>query len=123
MKNNLILIGGPKANMMIDKINNKLPIYFDTKREFDIVSTFTKSVFSEDDVGIVVKMKNPFNKDKEVLILSGKRFRGTKAAIIALIKYLKKMDKDNKFENGIARIVRGIDRDSDGRIDDVEFLE
>ena len=123
LKNNLILVGGPKANILIDRINTKLPIYFDTKNEFDIVSSFTKSVYSEDNVGVIVKMKNPFAKDKEILLLSGKRFKGTKAAILGLMKYLKKLEDGNKFNEGIARVVHGIDRDADGIIDDVEFLE
>ena len=41
----------------------------------------------------------------------------------AEMKYLKKLEDGNKFEGGIARIVHGIDRDADGIIDDVEFLE
>lgn len=123
LKNNLILVGGPKANILIDRLNAKLPVYFDTKNEFDIVSSFTKSVYSEDNVGIIVKMKNPFAKDKEILLLSGKRFKGTKAAILGLMKYLKKLEDGNKFDEGIARVVHGIDRDADGIIDDVEFLE
>jgi DNA-binding transcriptional ArsR family regulator len=123
LKNNLIIVGGPKANILIDKINEKLPFYFDTKHDFNIISTFSKSVYSDDHIGLVIKMKNPFAKDKEILILSGKRFDGTRAAIIALIKYLKKLEIGNKFEFGIARIVEGIDKNSDGKIDDVEFLE
>ncbi len=122
-KENLILVGGPKANIVIDRINTKLPIYFDTKNEFNIVSSFTKSVYGEDNIGIIVKMKNPFAKDKEILVLSGKRFRGTRAAILGLMKYLKKLEDGNKFEEGIARVVQGIDKDADGIIDDVEFLE
>jgi len=123
LKGNLILIGGPKANILIDKINDKLPIYFDTKHEFSIVSSLSKSVYPEDDVGIIVKMKNPFNKDKELLVLSGKRFKGTRAAIIGLIKYIRKIEDGNKFSDGISRVVRAMDRDSDGIVDDVEFLE
>lgn len=123
LKNNLILVGGPKANILIDRMNTKLPVYFDTKNEFNIVSGFTKSIYSEDNVGIIVKMKNPFAKDKEILLLSGKRFKGTKAAILGLMKYLKKLEDGNKFDEGVARVVHGIDRDADGIIDDVEFLE
>ena len=123
LKGNLILIGGPKANILIDKINDELPIYFDTRHEFSIVSSLSKSVYPEDDVGIIVKMKNPFNKDKKVLVLSGKRFKGTRASIIGLMKYVRKLENGNKFEDGIARVVRAIDRDSDGIVDDVEFLE
>ncbi|MBI2542693.1 MAG: helix-turn-helix domain-containing protein [Candidatus Aenigmarchaeota archaeon] len=123
LKNNLILVGGPKANILIDRINTKMPVYFDTKNEFNIVSTFTKSVYSEDNVGVIVKMKNPFASDREILILSGKRFKGTKSAILGLVKYLKKLGDGNQFDGGIARVVHGIDRDADGIIDDVEFLE
>ncbi|MBI4010295.1 MAG: S-layer protein [Candidatus Aenigmarchaeota archaeon] len=123
LNGNLIVIGGPKANILIDKINDKLPIYFDTKHDFSIVSSLSKSVYPEDDVGIIVKMKNPFNKSKELLVLSGKRFKGTRAAIIGLIKYIRKIEGGNKFSNGIARVVKAIDRDSDGIVDDVEFLE
>ena len=123
LKGNLILIGGPKANILIDKINDKLPIYFDTKHEFSIVSSISKSVYPEDEVGIIVKMKNPFNKAKEILVLSGKRFKGTRAAITGLMKYIKKIEDGNKFDDGIARVVKAIDRDSDGIVDDVEFLE
>lgn len=123
LKKNLILIGGPKANMLIEKINDKLPIYFDTKHEFNIISTLSKTVYTEDDVGIIVKMKSPFAKDKEVLVLSGKRFKGTRAAIIGIVKHLKKIAEGNKFNSCVARVVRGIDRDSDGLIDDIEILE
>lgn len=123
LKNNLILVGGPKANILIDRINTKLPVYFDTKNEFNIVSSLTRSVYNEDNVGVIVKMKNPFERDKEILVLSGKRFKGTKAAILGLMKYLKKLEDGNKFDEGIARVVHGIDRDADGIIDDVEFLE
>jgi len=123
LQKNLILIGGPKANMLIERINTKLPVYFDTKHEFNIVSSFSKTVYSDDEVGIIVKIENPFAKGKEVLVLSGRRFRGTRAAIVAIIKYLRKISDGNKFNGHLARVVRGIDRDSDGSIDDVEVLE
>lgn len=127
MKDNLIIIGGPKANIVIDKFNKDLPLYFDTKHGFSIVSSFTKSVYSSDDIGIIIKMKNPLSKnkngDKYILVLSGIRFKGTRTAIIALIKHMREVQAGNQFDGGVARVVRGIDKDADGRIDDVEFLE
>jgi DNA-binding transcriptional ArsR family regulator len=123
LKNNLIFMGGPKANIWIDKINKKLPIYFDEKKEWAVISKFSGKTYSEDEVGIVIKMRSPFSKNKQILILSGKRFKGTRAATLALIKYAHKLNEGKKFSEGVARIVRGIDRDSDGIIDDVEFLE
>lgn len=125
MRSNLIIIGGPKANIVIDKFNKSMPIYFDPKHGFNLVSSFTKSVYSSDDIGMIIKMKNPLDKknEKYILVLSGIRFKGTRAAIIALIRHMRKVQLGNRFDGGVARVVRGIDKDADGRIDDVEFLE
>jgi DNA-binding transcriptional ArsR family regulator len=120
---NLILIGGPKANIWIDKINKKLPVYFDEKREWAIISRISGATYLGDEVGVVIKMKSPFSKNREILVLSGRRFKGTRAAILALIKHADKLCEGKKFPHGIERVVQGIDRDSDGIIDDVEFLE
>ena len=124
LKNNLILIGGPKANIIVEKINKHLPIYFNTKDDWSIFSTLSKITYTDEDIGIITKIKNPFSKEKEIILLSGKRFKGTRAAILALMKKVSEVKKGNKYDSGeIAKVVRGIDRDSDGRIDDVEFLE
>jgi len=124
LKDNLILVGGPKANIIVEKVNKKLPIYFDFHREWNLVSPFSKHIYTEDDIGIIEKIKNPFDSKKEILVLAGKRFKGTRAAILALVKHLREVEKGNNFDsNAIAKIVRGVDKDSDGRVDDVEFLE
>lgn len=122
--NNLILVGGPKANIAVDKANKSMPLYFDFHREWNIVSPFSKQVYVEDDIGILAKMKSPFNDEKHVLVVAGKRFKGTRACILALLKKLSDVEKGNKFDPSvIAKVVEGIDRDADGKIDDVRFLE
>jgi DNA-binding transcriptional ArsR family regulator len=131
LRGNLIIIGGPKTNTVIDRFNRDLPVYFDPKHDFNVVSSATKSVYSGDDIGIIVKMRNPLAKNgksanggaKHILVLSGIRFKGTRAAIVALIRRMRDLQAGNAFEGGIARVVRGIDKDADGRVDDVEFLE
>jgi len=127
MKNNLIILGGPKTNIITDKINKQLPIYFDYSEEFKdwvIVSTLTKNVYREKYCGVIVKIKNPFSEEKEILLLAGKGFTGSRAAVLGLSKYNKEVSKGNSVDsNVIARVVRGIDIDSDGIVDDVEFLE
>jgi DNA-binding transcriptional ArsR family regulator len=131
LRGNLIIIGGPKANIIIDKFNPLLPVYFDPKHEFNLVSGVTKNVYSGDDIGLIVRMRNPLSKpaggDKHIMVLSGIRFKGTRAAIVALIRYMKQMLRrpTGAADGGtfIAHVVRGIDRDADGRVDDVEFLE
>jgi DNA-binding transcriptional ArsR family regulator len=123
LKNNLILVGGPKANMVVDKLNKFLPIYFDEKNDWQIVSTLTKTVYRDEDVGLIIKMKNPFNPKNYVFLFCGRRFKGTRAATLALIKHSKELEERNKFKDGIARVVRGVDKDSDSIIDDCFFLE
>ncbi|MDT7858521.1 MAG: helix-turn-helix domain-containing protein [Candidatus Aenigmarchaeota archaeon] len=123
LKNNLILVGGPKANMVVDKLNKFLPIYFDEKNDWQIVSTLTKTVYRDEDVGLIIKMKNPFNPKNYVFLFCGRRFKGTRAATLALIKHSKELEEENKFKDGIARVVRGVDKDSDSIIDDCFFLE
>jgi hypothetical protein len=127
LKKNIILIGGPKTNIIADKINKKLPIYYDYSEEFlqwNIVSSISKTVYREAQIGFVTRIPNPFSEDKEILIFSGKGFRGTRAAVLAFVTHLKKIMKGNSADpNIIANVVHGIDVDSDGIIDEVEFLE
>jgi DNA-binding transcriptional ArsR family regulator len=123
LKKNLILVGGPKANIVVDRLNKFLPIYFDEKNEWQIVSTLSKNVYRDDDIGLIIKMRNPFNPKNYVLMFCGRRFKGTRAATLALIKHANELEKNNKFREGIARLVKGIDRDSDGIIDDCIFVE
>jgi len=127
LKKNIILIGGPKTNIIADKINKKLPIYYDYSDKFlewNIVSGLTKTVYREAQAGFIARIPNPFSEGKEILVFSGKGFRGTRAAVLAFIKHLKKIMKGNSVKpDTIANVVQGIDIDSDGIIDEVEFLE
>jgi len=124
---NIILIGGPKTNIIADKINKKLPIYFDYSDEYlewNIVSSLSKTVYREEQIGFITRIPNPFSEGKEILIFSGKGFKGTRAAVLAFIKHNKKIMKGNSVKPDIiASVVQGIDIDSDGIIDEVEFLE
>jgi predicted transcriptional regulator len=121
LENNLILIGGPITNKSMEKFNDKLPIRFESG---NIKSTVSNEIYPQDECGIIVKTKNPLNKDKSILVVAGKRFSGTRAAIIAFLKHFKKISSGNMHDNSIkANVVEGIDLDSDGIVDDVEFRE
>ncbi len=124
LKDNLILIGNPKFNIIVDKLNSALPLYFDKEKEWSIVSKLTNKTYNDLAVGLVIKCDNPFNKKKKILLLAGKRSRGTRAAIIALTQHTEKIMGGNTIDNKeIAKVVMGLDRDSDYEIDDVKFLE
>ncbi len=119
--NNLILIGGPVVNRVVEKANAKLPIRFE---EGNIKSTISNETYPQDECGLIVKAKSPFSKDKFILVVAGKRFSGTRAAIIAFLKGFKKITNGNIHNPSIkAKVVEGIDLDSDGIIDDIEFRE
>ncbi|HDJ96664.1 MAG TPA: ArsR family transcriptional regulator, partial [Candidatus Aenigmarchaeota archaeon] len=127
LKKNLILIGGPKANMIAEKINKQLPIYFDYSEDFldwSIVSNLSKKVYRDKRVGLIVRIKSPFKDGKEILVFAGKGFRGSRAAVLGFIRYIDVVQNGNDFDKTrIAKVVKGVDVDSDGIIDDVEFLE
>ncbi|MBI1935224.1 S-layer protein [Candidatus Woesearchaeota archaeon] len=119
--NNLILIGGPVVNKVVEKINPKLPIRFENG---NIKSSISNETYPQDECGLIVKAKSPFSEDKYVLVVAGKRFSGTRAAIIAFLKDFRKITAGNVHDQSIkAKVVEGIDLDSDGIIDDIEFRE
>ncbi len=124
LRQNLILIGGPIVNKITEKINPSLPIRFDKANRWNVWSNLSKNYYPEDEIGIIVKEKNPFNTSKSVLLIAGKRYSGTKAAMIGIIKHFREISDGNIHNNRIkARIVEGLDMDSDGEIDSVEFRE
>jgi hypothetical protein len=124
LKGNLILIGGPTANMITNRINSRLPIYLSMKHEVKIVSNLSKKSYAEDENGMIVSVQNPWDKKSRILVVAGKRFQGTRAAIIALITKAEKVFSGNKYEKSVvAKVVRGYDMDGDGIIDSAEILE
>lgn len=122
--NNLILIGGPVVNRITGLANPKLPVRFDEKQHWAIYSTVTETSYPSDESGLIVKAKSPFNPDKSVLVVAGKRYFGTRAAIIAFLKHFDELAKGNIHDRSVkAKVVEGIDLDSDGIIDEAEFRE
>jgi DNA-binding transcriptional ArsR family regulator len=122
LKENLILIGGPVTNRVTERFNKHLPVNFAADR--NIYSKISKTTYSSDETGLIVKIKNPFNPEKSVLVVAGKRFSGTRAAIMAFLKGFKQVYSGNRFRpTVIAKVVEGLDMDSDGVVDAVEFRE
>jgi DNA-binding MarR family transcriptional regulator len=129
LKKNLILVGGPGVNFITAKVNSKLPIKFEKiKDQENFYSGFHSNVsgknYYEEGYGLIVKAKNPFDKTKDILVIAGRRMAGTRAAILAFLQKFDEICKGNSYDSKVfARIVEGIDKDNDGVIDSVEFLE
>lgn len=121
-KNNLVLFGGPKVNMLISEINPHLPIYFDEK-SFELQSKLSKKKYSEN-FGVIELIDNPFQKGKKVLVIAGSDHEGTRAAVLTLLKHRNKVEGGNMYDPKIiAKVVQGFDEDGDGIVDAVEILE
>ena len=120
---NLIVIGGPVVNAVTAKMAKSLPIYFDSKSS-SIISKLSKKKYDSDEIGVIQKIVNPFNPKSSVLLVAGKRYAGTRAAIIAFTRYFSLISSGNKHKKSVdAKVVEGVDVDSDGVVDDVEILE
>ncbi len=124
LNNNLILIGGPIVNKVTEKVNEKLPIYFDKGQRWAIYSKISGESYPSDEAGLVVNAKSPFNKEKHVLVIAGKRNMGTRAAILAFLKYSHLLVEGNSHNQKLyAKVIEGIDNDGDGIVDAIEVRE
>jgi DNA-binding MarR family transcriptional regulator len=120
-KDNLIVISGMHVNTIQKELNNYLPIKFD-KSGNKIISTISKEEYSEPDTGFICKIRNPFDKSKNVIVIAGLESTGTKAAVFAFKNYLTKISKGNMYNRDvIARVVYGVEKN--GEIKSIEFLE
>lgn len=128
-KNNLVLVGGPGTNLLTQEVNEYLPIRFDMRHSEEgfmfggLVSKRTSLVYTADNVGLVAKIVNPWDKEKRVIVLAGNKAVGTKACVLALTNFWKKTLENYKGDETFAKVIQGFDLDGDGKVDSVEVLE
>lgn len=121
LKGNLILVGGPSVNMITNRINDSLPVFFDMKNIATITSKATGKTYGEEETGIITIAPNPYDSGGKILLLAGNRFAGTRAAVLALIK--RPPEVFARSGGNLSRVVKGFDMNGDGIIDNFEFLE
>lgn len=120
-RSNLIIIGGPRTNVLAAELNEKLPIKFKEGGFWaSIVDDRGRSYSSELD-SLVVKMKNPWDESHVVVIAAGLSGAGTKGAVIGLTSSAEQVLKGYAGGN-FACVMRGVDVDGDGKVDGVEVL-
>jgi hypothetical protein len=120
LNQNLVIVGGPVTNLAMAKINDLLPAKFSDKKPWGIAA---KNNYSDDNIGIIVKIPNPYFKDKSILIIAGITYNGTRAAVLGLSKYSKEILSRYTGQKEYYCIVEGIDLDGDGKIDSIEVVE
>ncbi|MFB6076510.1 MAG: hypothetical protein ABEK12_00070, partial [Candidatus Nanohaloarchaea archaeon] len=79
--------------------------------------------YSEDATGFLAKTPHPDHPSSSVMVLAGVRRKGTVAALQALTEHHEPVLAGYEGEDKWATVVRGLDMDGDGKIDDVEVLE
>lgn len=122
-ENNLIVIGGPIVNNVAAKLGTRGHVHYD-KDQKGYYASLTQKIYSDEDIGIIAKMRSPFNAKKRVLHVAGVRNIGTQSAILAFMQHFHEIEKGNVHDSDVLyKIVRGIDTNSDGVVDSVEFLE
>lgn len=103
----LLIIGGVLTNTVTRELNEEFPAYFSGDSfPYREIST-PESTYRDPDIGIVSR------KDNKILV-AGIRNKGTRAAVKAFKK--EEIEKDYL-------VVKGLDLDGDGEIDDYEVIE
>lgn len=115
MKQNLIVVGGPVTNSAAKKINKSMPLRFDERK--NIFSAKTKKTYRSNDAGLIAKAPNPLDDSSHILYIAGKRYSGTKAAILAFLTRFDEIEKKNMH------VAQGFDMDGDGEVDEVKIVE
>jgi len=128
-KENMILIGGPGVNMVVSELSEFLPIQIigESKGEApravfgnEIYSKITGKKYRGEEIGYIIKQRNPFNKKKWVIILAGLGRKGTKAAVMAVTKFYDKVIND---KDEITKVVKAYDLEGKGSVNRIEGLE
>ena len=118
---NMILVGGVLTNTVSKKFNPRFPVSFEGENfPYREIQT-PESSYSEDAIGVIAKTENPENPEKSIYMVAGVRNQGTEAAVRAF-KNLEDI-VDNYSKGNFYRVVRGLDMDGDGEIDDFEVVE
>lgn len=118
---NLLVLGGILTNTVTKKFNDAFPASF-SGESFPYHELKTpESSFTDENIGVVAKADNPEDSEKAVYMVAGIRSAGTRAAVKAF-KNLE--DLVTEYRGGeFYAVVRGLDMDGDGKIDDYKVLE
>lgn len=122
-RENMILVGGPVANIIMMDLNSHLAVTFDWKQAWRVESSRTHRSYVEEDVGLVAKVRNPWNPEKTIILLSGLHYQGTLSSILGLTEFPDEVLEGYDPGRDFYRVVSGQDRDGDGRIDAISILE
>ena len=118
---NMLILGGVLTNVVAKKFNESFPAFFPSE-EFPYRKLETpQESYSDGNIGVIAKTSNPEDRKKKIFLVAGVQSKGTKAAVRAF-KDLEKVVQDYSAGQFYA-VVKGLDLNSDGEIDDYKVIE
>ena len=121
---NLIIVGGPRVNTVTMTVNEWLPITYELTGHNMMISRLSGRSYAGEEEGAVQVIANPNNQNSKLIVIAGNTYLGTRTAVLAFIKYTDQIARGNTINRStMARVVTGLDVDSDGLVDDVQFIE
>ena len=121
LPSNMIIVGGPRNNVVAEELNPHLPFRFSQDGWGSLVDDEGKAFGYELDC-IVEKIRNPWDQSKTCVIAAGLTGAGTKASIIGGSNFAENLFKDYRGGD-FAALLRGVDRNGDGKVDSVDILK
>jgi DNA-binding transcriptional ArsR family regulator len=121
LPSNMMVVGGPRNNAVAEELNPHLPLRFSQDGWGSIVDEEGKAFGSELDC-LVEKIRNPWDQSRTCVIAAGLTGAGTKAAIIGVCNFAENLFEDYRGGD-FAALLRGVDRDGDGKVDSVDILK
>jgi len=120
---NLLVIGGPRTNVIAAELNQHMPVRFSEESFFGaIVDASGRKYLSEFD-SVLTKIRNPWDPSKVCVIAAGLSGAATKAAVIGLTNMAEQVLAGYNEQGGdFAIVLHGLDMDGDGKVDSVEML-
>jgi len=118
---NLLIIGGPRTNLVASEVNKRLPVHFSEESFWGSIVDDEGRLYLSDRDAIIVKAKNPWNDRHVCVVIAGLSGAATKAAVIGLTNFAEQVLEGYR-QGDFAVVLRGIDLDGDGKVDSVEIL-
>ncbi|HKT22625.1 MAG TPA: helix-turn-helix domain-containing protein [Nitrososphaerales archaeon] len=121
LSSNLVVVGGPRNNVVAEELNQYLPYKFSQGGFWGAIIDREGDTHASELDCLVEKIRNPWDPSKSCVLIAGLTGAGTKAAIIGVCNHAEALFA--RYRSGpFAALLRGVDRDGDGKVDSVEVL-
>ncbi|MDG6983550.1 MAG: winged helix-turn-helix transcriptional regulator [Nitrososphaerota archaeon] len=122
LSSNMVVVGGPRNNVVAEELNARLPFKFSQGGFWSAIVDDQGNAHASELDSLVAKIQNPWDPSKTCVVIAGLTGAGTKAAIIGVCNHADALFA--KYRSGpFAALLRGVDRDGDGKVDSVEVTK